>query len=252
MKNLISAKSIHKSFGSGEEATTVLRGVSLDLPQGQYLAVVGPSGSGKTTLLFALSGTDHVDKGEVWFEGVRLCDLQENQLCDLRRERMGFVFQQPTMIKELNLLDNILLPHYRAPRAQRQALHEKAQALMAMTGLSGMEDRGTAQVSGGQLQRAGICRALVNQPAIVFADEPTGALNSQAAGEVLSLFQRIHQDGSALMVVTHDPRVAARAQRVLYMKDGAVEKDEYLGTWSEALDEQRVSHVARGMRALGI
>ena len=165
---------------------------------------------------------------------------------------MGFVFQQPSFLKDLNLLDNILLPRYRTARGKRQALRDKALSLMAAMGLAELADRGMTQVSGGQLQRAGICRALMNDPAILFADEPTGALNSEAAGEVLERFQRIHEAGSALMVVTHSARVAARAERVLYMKDGSIQEDDALGRWSQAEDDARIRHVTARMRALGI
>jgi putative ABC transport system ATP-binding protein len=195
--------------------------VDVEIGRGEFVAVMGPSGSGKSTLLFALSGMDKITSGSVRFDGVELSGLGEKRLADMRRAKMGFVFQQPTMLKNLNLLDNIILPVAQHRKDRDRAVQEAA-GLMERTGIAGLEARDTTEVSGGQLQRAGICRALMNGPRVLFADEPTGALDSESADEVMGLLAEINQDGTAILLVTHDAKVAARADRVLFAKDGQI------------------------------
>lgn len=222
MKKILVGKDIIKSFGTGAESQTVLDCVSVEIAEGEFVAVMGASGSGKSTLLYALSGMDSVDRGEIHFEGEDLSKLSDNMLSDIRRKKMGFVFQQPTLLKNLNLLDNILLPQMRNHRAHGKHLVKKARKLMVQVGIADLAERNITQVSGGQLQRAGICRALMNDPKILFADEPTGALNSKSSDEIMDAFSAIHQHGTAILLVTHDVKVAARAERVLFMQDGEI------------------------------
>lgn len=167
----------------------MLDGVSVEIGGGEFVAVMGASGSGKSTLLYALSGMDGIDMGEVTFEGKPLSGLSDDALTDLRRTKMGFVFQQPTLLKNLNILDNILLPQMRDHRRNVKKLTVRARTLMEQVGIAELEQRDVTQVSGGQLQRAGICRALMSSPKIVFADEPTGALNSKSSDEIMTLFR---------------------------------------------------------------
>ncbi|MDR1213091.1 MAG: ABC transporter ATP-binding protein [Propionibacteriaceae bacterium] len=228
MRAIIAGTDIVKAFGLGEERTKALAGVDVAIGAGEFVAVMGPSGSGKSTLLFALSGLDTVTSGSVRFDGVELSELNEKQLADTRRTKMGFVFQQPTMLKNLNLLDNIILPAAQ-DRRKTDALVAEARALMEKTGIAGLEARAVTEVSGGQLQRAGICRALMNKPPVLFADEPTGALDSKSAEEILNLLVEINRDGTAILLVTHDAKVAARADRVLFTKDGRLVSDLPLG-----------------------
>ncbi|MDF2938199.1 MAG: transporter ATP-binding protein, partial [Paenibacillaceae bacterium] len=222
MKIIINGEHIVKSFGAGSEKVRVLDGVSVEIREGEFVSVMGPSGSGKSTLMYALSGMDGIDSGSVVFEGKVLAGLPEKELADLRRTRMGFVFQQPTLLKNLNLLDNIILPSMRDNRKNAADLVEKARALMQKTGIAELEKRETAQVSGGQLQRAGICRALMGSPQVIFGDEPTGALNSLVAGEIMELLTAINAEGTAVVLVTHDAKVAARTGRILFMRDGKI------------------------------
>ncbi len=222
MELLLDGKEIVKSFGAGNEKVNVLDRVSLEVREGEFLSVMGPSGSGKSTLLYALSGMDNIDGGAVYFHGKELSGMQDEELSDLRRKKMGFVFQQPTLLKNLNILDNLILPVVRDNRKNVRALTKKAKALMKQMGIEGLEEREITQVSGGQLQRAGICRALMGDPEIVFGDEPTGALNSKSAQEVMELFEQIYRAGTAVFLVTHDVLVAARTNRVLFMKDGKI------------------------------
>lgn len=222
MKNMIACVNIVKTFGEGRQKFRALDGVSAEIGAGEFVAVMGPSGSGKSTLMFALSGMDTASEGTVYFSGKDLSKLTENELADMRRRKMGFIFQQPTMLKNLNLLDNIILPSLRENRGNTVAITRKAQDLMHKTGIAGLEKRDITQVSGGQLQRAGICRALMNSPDIIFGDEPTGALNSKTADDMMDILLQINAGGTTVMLVTHDAKVAARAGRVLFMRDGKI------------------------------
>ncbi len=222
MESIIVAEHIVKSFGVGRERRNVLDDVSVDIGAGEFVAIMGPSGSGKTTLLFALSGMDDVDSGSVVFDGVELSTLSDDALADVRRKKMGFVFQQPTLLKNLNVLDNIVLPSVRDGAMSGAQISEKARSLMKMTGIEELETRGVSQASGGQLQRVGICRALMGDPKVIFGDEPTGALNSTASNEIMDLLADVHRPGTTIVLVTHDVRVATKAERVLFIFDGKI------------------------------
>ena len=252
MKKLIAAENIVKSYGEGTQKCTVLNGVSVEVERGEFVAVMGPSGSGKTTLMYALSGMDDIDGGSVHFDGVQLNGLREKELADLRRQKMGFVFQQPTLLKNLNLLDNIVLPSLRDRRRDGPMLAARAGELMEKMGIGELARRGTAQVSGGQLQRAGICRALMGRPDVIFGDEPTGALNSKAAGEIMDILADVHKGGTAVVLVTHDAKVAARAQRVLFMQDGAIVRQLRFKENKKATPDDRLEQVSTIMREIEI
>lgn len=252
MKKIIIGEHIVKSFGEGEEKRNVLDGVSVEITEGEFASVMGPSGSGKSTLMFALSGTDGVDSGKVSFDSKDLSAASENELSDLRRTTMGFVFQQPTMLKNLNILDNIILPSMRGNRKSTVEITEKARALMKRVGIAELEKRDITQVSGGQLQRAGICRALMNSPRIIFGDEPTGALNSKSAQEIMDLLAEINADGTAVMLVTHDVMVAARTERIMFMRDGKIVSELRLPKFDGTEMDDRVERVTVKMREIGI
>lgn len=234
MTTIIAAKSIVKAFGAGDEKRNVLDGVSVDIHAGEFVSIMGPSGSGKSTLMFALSGMDRVDGGNIWFDGEDLSRLGDDELADMRRSKMGFVFQQPTLLRNLNVLDNILLPTVRDRRKSIGELTARARRLMEQVGIAGLEARDITQASGGQLQRVGICRALMSDPKIIFGDEPTGALNSTSASEMLQLFGAIHRAGKTIVLVTHDVRVAAKSERVLFIFDGNIAGECRIGTYDEA------------------
>lgn len=250
MKQLLCGKEIIKSYGEGER--NVLDGVSLEMEEGEFVAVMGPSGSGKSTLLYALSGMDTINDGKVLFEDRELSEMQDDALSDLRRSRMGFVFQQPTLLKNLNILDNIILPMARDNRGRLQSLVQRAKELMRQVGIEELADRDINRVSGGQLQRAGICRALMNRPGIIFGDEPTGALNSKASGEVMDLFTQINESGTAVLLVTHDAGVAARTGRVLFMRDGKIVSELRLPPYESGDAATRIEKITREMRCIGI
>jgi len=237
MKTLIRSENIVKSFGEGDEKRNVLDGVSVEINTGEFVAVMGPSGSGKSTLMFALSGMDNVDSGTVTFDGLDLSALKDNELADLRRTKMGFIFQQPTLLRNLNILDNIILPSMRNGSKNGAHLREKAEMLMKKTDIAGLENRDVTQASGGQLQRVGICRALMGDPKIIFGDEPTGALNSTSANEIMSLLAGIHRTGTTIMLVTHDVRVAAKTEQVLFIFDGKISGEYKAGVYDETRDD---------------
>lgn len=252
MKKLIKAEEIIKVFDQGGESQTVLSHASLDIGEGEFVAVMGPSGSGKSTLLFVLSGMDPADSGTITFDGTNLSNMSEDELADLRRTKIGFVFQQPTLLKNLNIMDNILLPSLRDNRKEGKWLKKRAEELMERMGIGELADREINQVSGGQLQRAGICRALMSGPKIILADEPTGALNSKTAQDIMELFSGIHREGTALLLVTHDPRVAARAERVLFMSDGRIVSELTFFERGEESLEKNLLKVMEKMNELGI
>jgi putative ABC transport system ATP-binding protein len=234
MKKVITCENVVKSFGAGDEKRNVLDGVSVEINEGEFVAVMGPSGSGKSTLMYALSGMDGIDSGKIFFDSQNLMTLKENQLADLRRTQMGFVFQQPTLLRNLNILDNIILPSMHNNKENAAKLTEKARSLMEKTGIKELEKRDITQASGGQLQRVGICRALMSDPKIIFGDEPTGALNSKSASEIMSILGEINRTGTTILLVTHDVKVAAKAERVLVMIDGKIGGEQQLGKYDEA------------------
>jgi putative ABC transport system ATP-binding protein len=244
MQQILVGEKLVKSFGAGDERRNVLDGVSVAINAGEFVAVMGPSGSGKSTLLFALSGMDGVEGGRVTFDGRELSALSEHELADIRRTRMGFVFQQPTLLRNLNILDNILLPSMRDRRANSAKLTAKARALMQKTGVAELENREITQASGGQLQRVGICRALMSDPKVIFGDEPTGALNSTSANEIMQLLAEIHRSGTTILLVTHDVKVAAKTERVLFLFDGKIAGEYQAGVYDETGDDLKAREEA--------
>ena len=226
---LLQGQSIFKSFGKGDALTHVLKGVDMDLEAGEFVAIMGKSGCGKSTLLNLLSTLDQTDKGQIFFEGKDISQLSDEEAAKLRLESFGFVFQMPRMVKNLTILDNILLPSL-TYKKDKEAAKQQALALMEEIGIADLADKRISQVSGGQLQRAGICRALINNPGLIFADEPTGALDSKSGQEVMKLFSQYHQAGKTILMVTHDMALAAKAQRVLLMKDGLIKENLVMGT----------------------
>jgi putative ABC transport system ATP-binding protein len=249
---MITGKNIVKIFGKGNEQAKALNGVNVEIEKGEFVAIMGPSGSGKSTLLFALSGMDEITDGSVKYGDTELSKLSENALSDIRRTKMGFVFQQPTMLRNLNLLDNIILPAAHDSKKNTVKITQKAKSLMKKTGIAGLENRDITEVSGGQLQRAGICRALMNSPEILFADEPTGALNTKSSEEIMGLLVDINKEGTAILLVTHDAKVAARADRVLFTRDGNIVSELSLPKYTDKDMEARGEKVVAWMAAVGI
>ncbi|MCI5649193.1 MAG: ABC transporter ATP-binding protein [Fusicatenibacter sp.] len=228
----------------------ILKEISFAINEGEMVAVMGPSGSGKSTLLYQVSGMDRADSGEVWISGTEICSLSEDDRARLRLEWMGFVFQQMNMLKNLNLIDNIMLPAccLKKGKAFRKEAGDRAKALMQKMGIERLAQRKITEVSGGQLQRACICRSMINRPKILFADEPTGALNQSAAQEVMEEFTRLNQEGATILIVTHDSKVAARCARILYLLDGGIKGEFSLAGTPQGKDrEEKVNSWLAGM-----
>ncbi len=215
---MIKIEQISKSF----KETKVLNHISFEIKKGDFTAVMGPSGSGKSTLLYSVSGMDRISEGRVMYGGVNIAQLQESALSVFRLTKMGFVFQNAHMLKNLSVFDNIILPGLVAKRELAEIIRKRALKLMEQMEITGIENRDITEVSGGQLQRASICRAMINNPEILFLDEPTGALNSEATDQVLKILKDLNRDGMTIMTVTHDQRVAAKANKVFYLTDGQV------------------------------
>ncbi len=227
---LLTVKDLCKTYIINKRQNNVLRNVNMTVKEGEMVAIMEPSGSGKSTLLYTISGMDHITAGKVEFSGRDISKMKPAEISDLRLDEMGFIFQQMYMLKNLSIYDNIILPAYQSKngkgKEQHRAINDRAKTLMHKLGIHEIADNDINEVSGGQLQRACICRSLINQPKIIFADEPTGALNQQTSREVMKELNRINAEGTTIMLVTHDMKVAAKSDRVLYIEDGNI-KGEY-------------------------
>ena len=239
----------------GLEKEGILQGVSFQMEPGEMLAVMGPSGSGKSTLLYQTAGMDRPSGGRVWLKDTEITGLSEDEKARIRLHRMGFVFQQMNMIANLNLLDNILLPALQANKGKhrrpRRELEAAARELMGKLSLGGLEGRRITQVSGGQLQRACICRSMINGPEILFADEPTGALNRSAAAEVMGELEQLNREGTAILMVTHDGKVASSCHRILYLLDGRIRGELALGRPRMETGKLREERITRWLGGMG-
>ncbi|MCI9315862.1 MAG: ABC transporter ATP-binding protein [Lachnospiraceae bacterium] len=224
-------KDLCKTYIVNKRQNNVLRNINMEIKQGEMAAVMGPSGSGKSTLLYTVSGMDDLTAGRVNFFGKDIGSLSPAQMSSLRLDEMGFIFQQMYMLKNLTIYDNIILPAYQSRngrgREKRKEINSRAKELMHKLGISEIAEHDINEVSGGQLQRACICRSLINRPKMIFADEPTGALNQQNSREVMKELNRINREGTTILLVTHDMKVAAKCDRVLYIEDGSL-KGEYI------------------------
>jgi putative ABC transport system ATP-binding protein len=215
-----------RTFEVGETTIEALRGVSLEVPKGQFVALVGPSGSGKSTFLNLVGGLDRPTRGELWVDGVELSASQEQVLTEHRRRRVGFVFQSFNLLPRLTALENVALPLMFTGVSELARL-ERATELLSQIGLAERLEHRPTQLSGGEQQRVAIARALVGQPAIILADEPTGNIDSTTGVEIMSLLRNLNRDqGVTLMLVTHDLEAAAFADRVIQLRDGCLAEAE--------------------------
>jgi putative ABC transport system ATP-binding protein len=221
---LIEARGLRKTYSGDGVDVRALDGVDLDVAAGEYVAVMGPSGSGKSTLLHVLGALDIADDGTVVLDGRALSGLGRTELADVRRELVGIVFQFFNLVGVLTVLENVSLPAVLGGSSDTQA-RERAAALLAQLGLDDVSGKVPSQLSGGEQQRAAIARALINEPSVVLADEPTGNLDRRSGAEVMALLQDVHDRGQTIVLVTHDPAVAAHARRVVFMRDGKLEDE---------------------------
>ena len=219
--SVLRARGLRKEYGKGDALVRAVDGVALDVARGETVAVMGPSGCGKSTLLHLLGGLDRPSGGEVWLAGRRVDQIGEKALARMRRTAVGFVFQAFHLMEELTAVENVELPALLAGRSPRAA-RRRAADLLEQVGLADRASFLPSALSGGQRQRVAIARALANEPSVVLADEPTGNLDSAATLDVLRLFESLHEAGQTLVIVTHDARIAATADRLLSMRDGAL------------------------------
>ena len=196
----------------------LIKNISLKINKGEFVSIMGPSGSGKSTLLYILSGIESFDEGEVIIAGKDLSRIRKNELSDIRRKHIGFVFQNPELIPEVNVISNILLPAL----SNKREIKQRGEELLAALGLAGYQNRSVNNLSGGEKQRVAIARALINMPYIILADEPTGALNQTASKETMELFLSLKEMGNTILMVTHDAKVASYSDRILYLVDGSI------------------------------
>lgn len=231
MKTVLSVKDLCKTYITNKRQNNVLRNVNFSIEAGEMVAVMGPSGSGKSTLLYCVSGMDSVTAGEVVLGDKKITEMGGDELAKVRLDYMGFIFQQMHMLKNLSVMDNILLPAYQSERADRskKEIDDYCRELMRKLEISDIAENDITEVSGGQLQRACICRSLMNNPEIIFADEPTGALNRSSSEEVMNMLCSLNNEGTTIMLVTHDMKVAAKCSRVLYIVDGNIKGEINLG-----------------------
>ena len=236
MESILKVKDLCKTYIVNKRQNNVLRNVSFEVGKGEMLAVMGPSGSGKSTLLYTVSGMDTPTSGEVDFFCIDIAKMNAGELSKLRLDRMGFIFQQMYMLKNLTVLDNIILPAFQSKENTKSRKEKLAdgQRLMKKLGIAQIADNDINEVSGGQLQRACICRSMINSPQMIFADEPTGALNRAASDEVMEELIKLNAEGTTVMLVTHDVLVAAKCKRVLYIVDGNIKGEYTLGEYDVA------------------
>lgn len=227
MKTILEAKGLCKEFDGVE----ILKGIDVTVNVGEFVAIMGQSGSGKSTFLYNISGMDRATSGEICFDGQDISNIDDEKMSNMRLKKMGFIFQQAHLLKTLSIRDNIVLPGFKAKSEVREKVIEYAEELMKRTGIDQIADHDIKKVSGGQLQRAAICRALINHPDIIFGDEPTGALNSGATKEIMDIINEINAEGTTVMLVTHDAKVAARADRVIFLSDGKITNEIVLGKY---------------------
>ena len=249
-KVLIKTENLSRSFSSGGTMQHVLRNIDLELYQGDFTIIMGASGAGKSTLLYSLSGMDRPSLGRIYFGDTVISDLNTDSLAVFRRKHCGFVFQQIHLIDSMSVMDNVLAAGLLADR-NKKAVTARAAQLFGSVGIDEFtQKKFPPQLSGGEAQRVGIVRALVNNPEILFADEPTGALNSQTGKDVLDTMTRFHEQGQSVVMVTHDMRSARRGNRILYLKDGIILGELRPGRYVSG-DKKRHEQIAGFLQEMG-
>lgn len=230
-KVLLQGKHIYKSYVQGTKSNQVLDDVNVEIYEGDFTVIMGSSGAGKSTLLYCLSGMDSVSDGQVLYRGQEISGYREKQMAALRTKEFGFVFQQTHLVSNLTLFENVAVAGYVGRARTAKEVQEKAEELLRRMGVEDAVTRFPSQVSGGEAQRAAIARAVINHPGLIFADEPTGALNRSNSEEVLDILSALHKEGQGILMVTHDVRAALRGTRILYMEDGRILDELAMGEY---------------------
>lgn len=249
-ETVISAKKLCKSFAANGVQNHVLTGIDLDVYKGDFTVVMGASGSGKSTLLYALSGMDRATSGEVVYNGKDLVKLSEKELTLLRRRDFGFVFQKMHLVSNMTMFENVVVPAYLDKSIPAQETDKKAAELFETMGITDVKDHLPSQCSGGEQQRCAIIRAVISEPAVLFADEPTGALNRRNTTEVLDLLTKLNKNGQSVFMVTHDVRAALRATRLIYIEDGTVSGELGLPPYEADKEQSRDAQVNSWLTAM--
>lgn len=250
-KIILSTKKLCKTFSSGGNQQHVLKNLDIELYEGDFTVIMGSSGSGKSTLLYALSGMDKPTLGEISFESKNISGLNNDQLAVFRRNNCGFVFQQVYLLDNMSVLDNALSSGLLISKNKR-AIVEKAKGLLSQVGLDQNSwHKFPSQLSGGEAQRAGIVRAVINDPKVLFADEPTGALNSASSNSVLDIMTEINRRGQSIVMVTHDLKTALRGNRILYLRDGVICGELKLEPFESAEYQSRHSSLTEFLAGMG-
>ncbi len=231
MKNIIETKQLSKTFSNGGVQQHVLRNIDLQIREGDFTVIMGASGAGKSTLLYALSGMDKPTLGDVIFDGENISKKSSDDMAFFRRKNCGFVFQQTYLVDSMSVMDNVLSAALLVMKDKKQALAKAKEVLKAVDIDESMWDKFPTQISGGEGQRVGMARALVNEPKLLFADEPTGALNSKTGKDVLDALTAFNKRGQSIVMVTHDITSARRGNRILYVKDGEISGELDLGEY---------------------
>lgn len=244
MQPVVALRDIHKIYDSGEVQVHAVRGVSLDVHKGEFVAVMGASGSGKSTMMNLLGCLDRPTKGTFLLDGIDVSKLDRNELADLRNQKLGFVFQGFNLLARTTALENVELPMLYGPkRLPTKVMHQRAMHALAIVGLSDRSDHYPSQLSGGQQQRVAIARALVNNPQVLLADEPTGNLDSKTSVEIMGVFQKLNEQGITIMMVTHELDIAHYCKRNLVFRDGRIVSDTPLENRLNAAEEmQKLLH----------
>lgn len=251
MKNtVLSAKKLCKSFAHNGGQIHVLSHVDLDLYEGDFTVVMGASGSGKSTLLYALSGMDRATAGEVFYDGRDIVRLKEKELARLRYTDFGFIFQQMHLVSNLTLFENVAVPGYLNKRRSASEVRKRTDELLEQMSVSHIKDHLPTQVSGGEQQRCAVARAVINSPRVLFADEPTGALNRKNTTDVLNLLTQLNQEGQSVLMVTHDLKAALRANRILYIGDGKILGELPLPPYRAEEERSRETQVSAWLTSL--
>jgi putative ABC transport system ATP-binding protein len=236
MNDMIKAENLTKTYVMGHTQVHALRGLTLEIGAGELVAIMGPSGSGKSTFMNLVGCLDRPTSGEYWLDGVNVSGMNDNQLAEIRNEKIGFVFQQFNLLPRTSALRQVELPMIYSGMPNRE---QRAMQALAAVGLADRHDHAPSEMSGGQQQRVAIARALVNDPVLLMADEPTGALDTRTGEEVMAIFQRLHHQGTTVVLVTHEWDIARHCRRIIRFKDGRVVADEVVDDPIDANEELR-------------
>lgn len=247
---LLSAKQVCKAYTEKSETIDVLNYIDFDIYKGDFTIIMGSSGAGKSSLLYVLSGMDRLSSGQVFYKNREISQLNEKNMATLRALDFGFVFQQTNLVSNLTLFENVAVAGYISKNKSEKEVHNRANMLFKQMNIEKVKNRLPAQTSGGETQRTAIARAIINNPEIVFADEPTGALNKSNTNEVLNILTQLNQSGQSILMVTHDIRAAIRGTRIVYLEDGKILSQITLPSFSEIDRKNRELHVSQWLSAL--